>query len=215
MKNTLIDKILDLIAPHHCYYCGRLGSGWCEGCCQSYLPRPKIKIYKNNKLISREIFLGERDGILMKIVDDYKFNERKDVHAMLLEMLLQSLSPIISEDGRDFCLVPLPTNPNHIRIRGFDHISLIGRKLAKALHIDFNDKILVRAKNTTQRGKTAQERRKQAKKAYRVAREINDDKIYILFDDIKTTGSTLESAAKLLHIAAAGVIWVVYFLLQK
>ena len=215
MKNTLMDGILNLISPHHCYYCNKLGSSWCDDCYRSYFPSPKIKKHKDDKLISKEIFLSERDGILMKIVDDYKFNNRKDNHKILLEMLTQSLSPIIIESGRDFCLVPLPTNANHIRTRGFDHISLIGKKLAKALNVDFNDKILVRAKNTTQRGKNAEERREQASKAYKSTGKINDDKIYILFDDIKTTGSTLESAAQLLRATGAGEIWSVYILKQK
>ena len=215
MKNTLMDKILDLISPHHCYYCGKLGSNWCGACHNSYLPRPKIKVFSHRSLIKKEIFLSERDGILMKIVDDYKFNNRKDNHEILLEMLTQSLESTISQDVYNFCLIPLPTNTSHIRARGFDHINIIAKKLAKTLQIDFNDKILIRAKNTTQRGKTATERRKQAEKAYKVTGEIKSDKIYILFDDIKTTGSTLKSSAKLLRSAGAEEIWAVYILRQK
>ncbi|MBS7346358.1 MAG: ComF family protein [Candidatus Sacchiramonaceae bacterium] len=215
MKNTWIHKILDLISPHHCYYCGKLSSSWCEDCRRSYFPRPKLKVLSGKSVISREIFLSERDGILMKIVDDYKFNNRQDNHEILLEMLRWSLESIIRDFERDFCLVPLPTNTNHIRTRGFDHISLIGKKLATSLNISFNNKILVRAKNTTQRGKTAKERRKQADKAYKINGELDSDKIYILFDDIKTTGSTLKSAARLLRAAGAEEIWAVYILRQK
>jgi ComF family protein len=151
----------------------------------------------------------------MKIVDDYKFNNRQDNHEILAEMLRRSLESIIRDFELDFCLVPLPTNTNHIRTRGFDHISLIGKQLAKSLNMSFNNKILVRAKNTTQRGKTAKERSKQADRAYKINGELDSDKVYILFDDIKTTGSTLKSAARLLRAAGAEEIWAVYILRQK
>lgn len=54
-----------------------------------------------------------------------------------------------------------------------------------------------------QRGASAKDRRLQAKKVFKVFTDIKPDIEYILLDDIKTTGSTLDEAAKVLRNNAA------------
>lgn len=67
---------------------------------------------------------------------------------------------------------------------------------------------LQRRTNTKQRDASRTLRRKQAKEAFICRDVLKDDKIYLLIDDVVTTGATLEYAAQALVDAGAREIWV-------
>ena len=64
-----------------------------------------------------------------------------------------------------------------------------------------------RKTTTTQLGANRKERITQAKEAFR-SRAIPEQTVYLLIDDIATTGATLQYAAKSLQEAGAQTIWV-------
>ena len=55
----------------------------------------------------------------------------------------------------------------------------------------------------------------QAKKSYQfIGEKLSKDKIYVILDDIRTTGATLNSIAEILLKNGAGEIWAFYLLQQ-
>ena len=112
-------------------------------------------------------------------------------------------------------LIPVPTLSNHIRERGLDHTELLARQLAKNLKIE-KSTLIKRISKTTQRGKNFKTRQIQAESSYELMGEkLSKDKIYVIFDDIRTTGATLDSIAKILRKNGAKEIWAFYLLQQE
>ena len=91
--------------------------------------------------------------------------------------------------------------------RGYNQAGIIAEALGKQLEISVEEKILKRQKNTKpQKELNHQERQKNMKNAFVVRKKLNGENI-LLVDDIYTTGSTIEEAAKELKRAGAEKIF--------
>lgn len=77
--------------------------------------------------------------------------------------------------------------------------------------------MLIRRGKSVQVGADAKTREKQAKKAYEINPKfkIDKDKIYVLFDDVWTTGSSMKAAAEVLRKNGAEKIVVVVVAANK
>lgn len=114
-----------------------------------------------------------------------------------------------TRENRKIVLVPLPTIRKHIRERGFDHTLRLCFELENFLQKRLDDfgisveyqSLLARKNKTVQVGKEKKERMKQAEKAYglREGIKIENKTLYILVDDVTTTGASLAAAKKILQ----------------
>lgn len=214
MKKSIFEIILDSIAPDYCYFCSKLGSFVCGECASKNFSYGKIKINKSG-IVSKEFFLDNREGILRQIVDEFKLQNKKRNARFLAKLLADSI--ICSNEFSNFekfKIVPVPTSPKHIRQRGFDHIKILAKYLSKNLKIEVSN-IIERNGNLTQRGADFKTRKSQAKKSYFLSGKVEKDSIYLVFDDIKTTGATLNSIAKILKQNGAKEVWFLYLLYQQ
>ena len=123
---------------------------------------------------------------------------------------------------RQIVLVPLPTIRKHIRERGFDHTLRLCFELENFLQKRLDDfgisveyqSLLVRKNKTVQVGKEKKERVKQAEKAYGILEgvEIENKTLYILVDDVTTTGASLAAAKKILQ---ADRVWAAVLMKER
>ena len=197
VKITTILNPLNLLTPHSCRGCGRLGEVVCD-CCKKYIVSAKFTSHPQNCPTSIPVYhLGKREELLSILIHDYKYYSVRAIGAKFAEILDESLPKL----PRNSVIVPLPTSTKHIRARGFDHTLFIAKRLAKKRNIKL-EKALLRANNTVQVGADKETRKVQADSAYEInpRAQIDPTKTYILFDDVWTTGS---SAAKKLREAGA------------
>ena len=127
-----------------------------------------------------------------------------------------------TRENRKIVLVPLPTIRKHIRERGFDHTLRLCFELEQVLQkklkgygisVEYQS-LLVRKNKTVQVGKEKKERVKQAEKAYGIREgvEIGNKTLYILVDDVTTTGASLVAAKKILQ---AGRVWAAVLMKER
>ena len=235
VKNTTFYGPLDLLSPHHCKGCGELGRLLCSRC-KKYinikydhhcvLCGASVNCFgfcencQEQSSLDSLVHVGERSGLLEKMVKDYKYGPERalayDLSELLGERLVNALgilfgsswrssggysedSKVVEEvDSSRVILVPLPTISRHIRERGFDHILLLAKRISR--QFGFRVKTLLERNNgTVQVGASASERRRQARQAYKKRGRVVEDEIYVLIDDVWTTGASMEAAARVLR----------------
>ena len=214
VKTTTLPNLLDLIAPHSCRGCGKVGHALCNRCknniiknrqnlcpiCRKPNPTGKCQTCQN----SQQFYIVDyRNTLIGELIHDYKYNSVRALARPLAEILHE----ILPELPPNTTIIPLPTINRHIRERGFDHTALIAKHLAKIRHIHHSP-ILVRANNSVQVGSSKSVRLSQAKSAYEInpKQTIDPASTYLLLDDIWTTGASMQAAVKKLQQAGASKI---------
>jgi len=97
-------------------------------------------------------------------------------------------------------VVPIPLSIERLKERGFNQSALIART---CFGKKVEESVLKRTKNTLpQATLSKKERLKNVKGAFKVEKDVGGLKI-LLFDDVLTTGATLNEAAKVLKLAGA------------
>lgn len=215
VKNTMIEWVLERVAPHLCSGCGKSGSILChdckndidfesfDGCLQCGKPQPLGICPEHHSPLKRAFVVGARQGALQILIDNLKFHNVKAASVPLAQLLDDRL-PVLPKNT---ILVPIPTASSHIRKRGFDQVDLLLKRLSHVRGIPA-ERLLKRIANTTQHTETKAVRKQQAKNAFTLHRgiTISPDATYLLIDDVITTGSTILAAAKLIQ-DAGGTVW--------
>jgi ComF family protein len=215
VKNTIVERLMQLVAPHPCSGCGKIGSLLCLHCKYDIVSepflgcilcaRPELNgVCKTHESAFQKAYVvGLRDGVLRLLIDGLKFHYMKEAAKSAAELLDEHL-PILPMDT---VIVPVPTLTAHIRQRGFDQVDLIARHLGYLRGLDVKP-LLSRAGNATQHHLKRRERLVEAKSAFELSpvSSGSDSSIKLLIDDIITTGSTVSEAAKLLAQDGSTVI---------
>ena len=94
-----------------------------------------------------------------------------------------------------------PTTQSRVTERGYDHAELIARYIAKKLRVRCL-KLLTRSSDQPQTGKSRESR---LIGPIFLARKLNAEHV-LVFDDVVTTGATLNSASLALYQAGAGLV---------
>lgn len=241
VKNTTKWGLLDLVCPHTCRGCGRLGAVLCECCknniksaseaicllckCSVAMTAGKCPDCSVGGLVGKEWMcpdcevpfcwlgvVGWREGALAKVVKDFKYKSVRAAGEVLAELLdlripenfedICGVERTARDGGAEVVVVPLPTIGRHVRARGLDHTAILAKKLAKRRGWKC-ERILGRATDTVQVGTKAADRKAQAEKTYELRREVDAEKVYLLVDDVWTTGATMLAAEKVLREVGA------------
>ena len=104
-------------------------------------------------------------------------------------------------------IVPVPLHRKKMRIRGYNQAALLAEVLGEITGISVDEDILVSVKNTKPlKQLNDKERRRSIRGAFSVRKSVWA-KTIVLIDDIYTTGSTLDEAARVLLKAGAEKVY--------
>lgn len=156
---------------------------------------------------------GEREK---KPVLDLKYGGDTYLARKLAEIMADRLRTEIAErDGEIFfdIMLPVPIHESRLRERGFNQAELLARFLSKEIGVEHDAGTLVRTKATKKmHGLERSERALNIEGAFAVAsgNELKiQSKRILLIDDIFTTGSTAEEAARVLKEHGAKEVYVI------
>ena len=213
----MIDHLLKNIAPHPCYGCAKLGQILCDNCKYDIVSEPFLACVACGKGIrgrhgvcgscnvsyEQAWCVSSRKDSVQLLIDDFKFNNARASYIPLADLLHMHL-PILPENTH---VVPIPTVRSHVRQRGYDHSVLVAKRFAKLRKLPLNTS-LERITTTMQRGAKAKQRKDQAKQAFACYRQLDADAVYLIIDDVVTTGATMQYAAETLIKAGASKVWI-------
>ena len=140
-------------------------------------------------------------GTVKKLIHRTKF--QGDGYALRALCILSGQAMTISDFSAWSAIVPVPLHISRLRSRGFNQAVSMARRLLPRNSI--NTRLLSRTRNTRpQMYLSVAERRANIRGAFSVGERLVEGDGLLLFDDIFTTGSTVESAAAALKNAGAG-----------
>lgn len=216
MGENFRNWIFDLLAPENCYACKKLSSPICSKCL-SKNANVLLKINQKTSPASKIFYLAERaqNPWLKKLVDDLKLRSNRVIAKSLAQILAENLKnyPDFADSFEDLIFVAPPTSRKHIRSRGFCHTGLILRHFSKITGAKIGREV-ARFGNLTQTGADKKTRKSQAGKSYFLKTAPQKDKIYVVFDDIRTTGATQDAIARILLDGDVREVWAVSILHQ-
>ena len=204
--NKMFNSILELIYPNVCGVCGIISK-------DSLCPKCEIKIkkYEINKIKkhnSKHINFDESmhifayEDIIRKMLVEYKFQEKSYLYKTFYKIILKN-KKIYGNLKKYDIIIPVPIHKKRKLIRGYNQTELIARAIAKNTNLKLENKILYKQKNIVSQSELNRNNRKQnVKDAFIIKNsETIKNKSVLIFDDIYTTGSTLQECSRILKNA--------------
>jgi ComF family protein len=206
-----VDGFGRLLWPPCCLLCGEPGDGdqdLCAGCrralpwsrtacprCAIPLPLPApacggcLRRPPPTTLVRAAFVYGFP---LDRLLPGLKFHQGLAAGRLLSQLMCEAFA----EGERPGALVPVPLHRARLRARGYDQALELARPLARSLGLPLLDRALLRQRVTAPQSRLgAEQRRRNLRGAFAVARGAPLPEHVALFDDVMTTGATLHAAA--------------------
>ncbi len=147
------------------------------------------------------------DDVLKESVYRYKYGGRAEYADYYAEKMGDLMQAYIGS-CRAEAVIPIPLHKSRQEKRGYNQAELIAERLSRRFEIPLRTDILVRcAKTTVQKSLRASQRQNNLKKAFKIATDVVKLNNIILVDDIFTTGSTIDAAARCLKEAGVANVF--------
>ena len=224
---NLLEKALEFIFIPTCGICNKLGEGYLCNRCKKQLEKYTINEIelkeKNNytkfKYLNKEMVRDKEEQAIEKmhifwykeVVRDtilqYKFKDKPYLYRTFCEFIVKNKKALEFIKSYDI-IIPVPMYKTKIRKRGYNQSELIAKELAKKLGMQMENDVIIKIRdNKIQSTLNKQERQENIKNAYKL---INPNKIenkkVLIFDDIYTTGATLNECVKVVESGNASKI---------
>lgn len=212
--NEIKKFILDLVFPIYCLGCNQSDHWICDKCFQ------KIKIHKNKRILDYQkgsfiltLFSATdyKNPIIKKMIHCFKYKYVIELKNPLKKVLIKYLQQFPGSELFQIApiIIPIPLHKKRQRQRGFNQAELLAEGIAKEFGFEIQNNILIRIKHTTPQIKlTGIDRKNNLHNSFQITdSNFVKNKNIILFDDIYTTGATMQECAKLLTKAGAKKIY--------
>lgn len=150
-----------------------------------------------NKLFNELIYAFKYEGLIRKLILDYKFNDKPYIKNTLVEILLNN-EKIFEKIKKYDTIIPVPISSKRKKERGYNQSLLIANEIAKRTKINIVNNCLIKTKNIVEQSKLNKEERiKNIDGVYKLENsQLIKNKSILLIDDIYTTGSTVNECCK-------------------
>ena len=198
----LFKKILDFIYPPCCLRCGKKeGKKYLCSRCYKILNLYRIdKSFKyKDKYFNEHLCIFKYEDKVKKLLTDYKFNDKAYLFEIFIIFLLKNKKMCRFFKTYDI-ITPVPIHKKRKKDRGYNQSAIIAKKIANNFsNLEYLDLLEKRINNKPQSSLNRNERIENVKNVYNAINIRNiKNKNIIVFDDIYTTGSTLNECAKVL-----------------
>lgn len=224
MKNDVLEFISSIFYPNRCIFCGELMpplENLCDGCSEN-LPWIKGEICPNCGSAKEDCTCGKRhgnyyDGVasvfyyrdnVRECIHRFKFGGDKYAYRELSFLMSDCFRERYSDISFDY-IVYVPMDRKRQKKRGYNQSELMARELSELLTIPFGKNLIEKIFPTdVQHECTELERRGNLLGAF----DINPDydvngKTFLLVDDVKTSGATLNECGKMLYLRGADKVF--------
>jgi ComF family protein len=204
---SLLEKTINIIAPHHCILCSKEGNIVCDLCQPDVFDEGcEVCFLCNQPTIDSKVCTGCKPQTALDHVwtaGTYEDERRRLIKAFKFERLRAAYVPLAGAMSdvlpylTDVVVVPIPTAARRVRVRGYDQAKLLAKEIARLRGWRYTE-VLRRRHGARQVGAGRAQRARQAEEAYELTREhLLEGRHVLLVDDVTTSGATLKAAARL------------------
>jgi ComF family protein len=171
------------LEPHLCGECERSGPPW-----EDFL------------------FHGRYEGLLRRLIVEYKFHQGLGHGALLQELVCRALRMHLSGPLPEL-IAPVPLHPSRLRWRGYNQSLELVRRLSRETGMPIESRALARIRRTEPQTSLDRARRLvNLRGAFSADETIVSGRRVLIADDVMTTGTTLQECTReLVKAGAAGV----------
>jgi len=206
-KSKIKTLFLDLFFPKFCFGCQREGSYLCQDCRATLEISDVHQKYETKYLSDLYHPCNYQKLLIKKLIQNFKYEPFIKELAKPLSSLIIDHFQLIEErrNFSEFVLIPIPLEKRKLKWRGFNQAEELSKELSKLLNIPVSNNVLVKIKETQPQVELGdRERRGNIKGVFSIRNgNLIDNKNVLLIDDVYTTGSTMEEAARVLREAGA------------
>lgn len=197
-------EILDIIYPQVCSICGKLNKkSLCNKC--------KIKLEKsfkfeeddyeknNDKNFGKHYYFFRYEDIIRSQILSLKFSEKPYIYRTIARFLENKQKCFENLKKYDIILI-VPISVKRKKERGYNQSELIAKEISRIISVKIEKNKLYKIKNTAPQSTLNKEQRIENVKGVYKAENIDKikNKKILIFDDIYTTGNTVNECAKTL-----------------
>lgn len=219
-------RILEIFYPRRCCFCGNVSeTEVCRSCKEKicYIEEPRCK--KCGRLVRYEeqeycyecqrirfhYDQGKSIWLHKKPVNEsiyqFKYHNKRIYGEFYAKELFRLFRKELQEWNVDV-IIPVPLHSRRKRVRGYNQSEIIAKTLGELSKIPVNTKAVKRKKYTRpQKELNDKERKNNLKDAFWIQKDWKIPKNVLLIDDIYTTGSTIDTIAKILKEKADCNVW--------
>lgn len=203
--------LLDLIFPIFCVCCKKEGEWVCDKCIDIFINKNNKNFITQKKNIEDLTYVDNifyfynfNNDVIVKLIHSLKYKYAYDVSRFLSILICDNFHKFIS-NYNNFIIIPVPLNKKRFNERGFNQSEIILKKLKEKSIFNFEIvNLLKRIKNTKHQASLIKEgRENNLKNAFCLNYDLNFEKYknynIIIFDDVVTTGNTIDKCAKVLR----------------
>ena len=219
--------ISDILFPKFCLGCQKEGSYLCNDCLATieiteYLFCPGCQKRKDDgrpcKICQRFVKLDGlyfatpyQNRLVKELINKFKYEPLiKELAKSLASLIITHFQILRKQDLSCFALIPIPLGKKRLKWRGFNQAEEIAKELANFLEVPLWTNVLSKIKRTLPQVKIEEKNKRKGNVLgifnCRNPERIKNKKI-LLVDDVYTTGSTMNEAAKVLKKVGAREVW--------
>lgn len=231
----MLELVLNFLFPQNCIICGKSSKQYiCCNCEKIFEKYKKFNIIDNQKVIldkigisnikliqkyylidgekiywEKMLYCFEYKSIIRKFMLQYKFSGKAYLSEFFANQILKNKKTYEMLKSYDI-IIPVSIDKNKKLKRGYNQTELITNIISKSEVLKSDNTILGKVKTTkTQSTLEKRERKENVENSYIVkcTRKVKNKNI-VLFDDIYTTGATVNEISKKLKEAGAKQILV-------
>lgn len=202
--------LIDTLWPARCVGCSTIGIDLCGECIRGF----KTALYQHSpkSTIDHCVSAFLMEGVAETAIYHLKYRGIRGLAVPLARSAAYALGISSSRPhsfGHNPTFIPVPLHNARLRERGYNQASLIAKEFAAIAAMPFDDTILTRNRRTDSQVTThsREERIQNMSGAF----SVNDasaarGKSFIIIDDVRTTGATLENCASALKESGAHTV---------
>ncbi len=221
----IINRMFNIIYQIKCIECNEISDKYlCKRCkarmnfkLELHKQKNEYKKYESKNFESKyfvnHLYLFQYKDLIREKIIQYKFNEKGYIYRFFAEEILEINNKTNFLEEYDY-IIPVPISKKRMLERGYNQSELIAKELCRNIKSLQMIKLINKKKdNAVQSTLTAEERKDNVKDVYEINElqfnklrftennEIKNNleiKKFLIFDDIYTTGNTVNEVAKVL-----------------